>query len=99
MCAGWECKSGMSDCGGATAHCILDRKICDGVVDCPGGEDEEGLLTSDGLDIQCGLVVGPCRLYETKGQNCSAWKRFGTNSAASAALEIKMILGLRKVSF
>ena len=63
MCAGWECKSGMSDCGGATAHCILDRKICDGVVDCPGGEDEEGLTTSDGLDIQCGLVGGHCRLY------------------------------------
>ena len=35
----------------------------------------------------------------TKGQKCSAWVRIGTNWAASAALEIKMIVGLRKVCF
>ena len=50
----------MSDCGGAQTHCILDRKICDGVRDCPGGEDEKQMTTSDGVDIQCGVVGGDC---------------------------------------
>ena len=53
----------MSDCGGAKSHCILDRKICDGVKDCPDGEDEEQMITSDGEHIQCGAVGGDCRHF------------------------------------
>ena len=63
MCGAWKCKEGMSDCGGAKTHCILDRKICDGVRDCPEGEDEETMITSDGVLIQCGVVGGACKQF------------------------------------
>ena len=53
----------MSDCGGSRSHCILDRKICDGVEDCPGGQDERQMNTSDGALIKCGAVGGDCRQF------------------------------------
>ena len=59
----------MTRCGagaGAGARCILDRQICDGQTDCPLGDDEVGLVTSDGVHLQCRQPGAQCRIYPSK---------------------------------
>ena len=80
-----RCDGGLTRCGdgvGGSGRCILDRQICDGTEDCPLGDDEVGLLTSDGVHLECGQPGGQCRVYESKhpasnftaGRQCKAGK-------------------------
>ena len=70
MCERESCARGLTRCGGRRGgggggRCILDRQICDGKADCPLGDDEVGLLTSDGVHLQCLQPGGKCRLYQS----------------------------------
>ena len=57
----------MARCGGGPrASCILDRQICDGNTDCPLGDDEVGLETSDGVHLHCNQTRAQCRLYQSR---------------------------------
>ena len=51
---------GLTMCDGGE-RCILDRQICDGKPDCPHGDDELGLVASDGVRLQCDMPGGLCR--------------------------------------
>ncbi|KAK2192054.1 hypothetical protein NP493_40g08029 [Ridgeia piscesae] len=80
-CGGAECGAGMYHC--PLSFCIPHRKICDGIVDCPGGEDEldchnytcPGLLKCRGADIcvSHGEVcdgVAHCPVYREDEKYC-----------------------------
>ena len=58
---------------------LISGQVCDGAADCPLGDDEVGLLTSDGVPLQCREPGGKCRLYQSRsptspflaGRQCS----------------------------
>ena len=62
-CAG--CMAGLTMCGGGR-RCILDQQVCDGRRDCPGGDDEVGLVTSGGVSLQCRVPGSPCLLHQSR---------------------------------
>ena len=59
------CSAGMTPCDSGD-KCIFDQQICDGHVHCPGGQDEEHMVTSDNVNISCGIPGQMCRIYHSR---------------------------------
>ena len=62
MCVAMDCPRGMTRCPGHY-QCISDQDICDGQSQCPGGEDEQEMVTSDNVVITCNVTGATCRVY------------------------------------
>ena len=66
MCQQYQCPGGMTRCP-HDDQCIHDQELCDGQSQCPGGEDELSMRTSDGVTMHCNVSGSRCRLYHGRG--------------------------------
>ena len=56
----------MTRCPGNVTRCIMDWHLCDGVLQCPGGEDEREMETGDKVRLTCHVPGSTCILWRPR---------------------------------